>query len=146
MADKMYGAGVQSAQGLVNGLRKKESAITKQIHRIAEKMVHELRATLDMHSPSKRLFNEARLAFTGYENGIHSKHDDIARAAHRIGNASVPARGAHTGTKRGDFHQHVENQHLHVHYPESGDIDGALKQLSRMTVQQMRVASQELGR
>jgi hypothetical protein len=144
VANQMYGAGVKSAQGLVNGLLSKESALTKAIRRLANKMIAQLRKSLDMHSPSRRLYSEARLAFTGYENGIQSKHDDIARAAGRIGNASIPTRGSHTSG--GGGYVHIEKQELHVHYPEDGDLGGALKQLSRMTVHQVRAASQELGR
>lgn len=153
VADQMYNAkkgspyykvGVGYAQGVVNGLLSKESALTKAIRRLANKMVAQLRKSLDMHSPSRRLYSEARLAFSGYENGIQSKHGDIARAAGRIGNASIPTRGSHASG--GGGYVHIEKQELHVHYPEDGDLGGALKQLSRMTVHQVRAASQELGR
>jgi tape measure domain-containing protein len=90
VANDMFKSGIDAAEGLVKGLKSKQSQLNHTIRNIARTMVREMRRELDMHSPSKRLFKEAALAFEGYRQGIASKHDAIGKEAKRVANGSVP--------------------------------------------------------
>jgi hypothetical protein len=90
VANDMFKSGIDAAEGLVKGLKSKQSQLNHTIRNIARTMIREMRRELDMHSPSKRLFKEAALAFEGYRQGIASKHDAIGKEAKRVANGSVP--------------------------------------------------------
>lgn len=90
VAGQMYDSAIEGTRGLIRGLQHSESAVNRAIRHLAEQMIKELRRALHMHSPSKRLFDEAALAFEGYRLGIESKHAAIAAQARRIADGSVP--------------------------------------------------------
>jgi phage-related protein len=52
-ANQLYGAGVNAAQGLVNGLKSQQALITKQMDVIAASMVKAIKKALGIHSPSR---------------------------------------------------------------------------------------------
>jgi hypothetical protein len=52
MANDLKGAGVRSAQGLVNGLLSQRSRLNRAIKSLGESMVHQLKHTLGIKSPS----------------------------------------------------------------------------------------------
>jgi hypothetical protein len=56
-AKNLYQAGVDSAQGLVNGLKSKQSALKKAMEDLAEEMIAALKKSLKIKSPSE-LFAE----------------------------------------------------------------------------------------
>lgn len=123
VADDMYGAGVQSAQGLVNGLLSQERSLNRAIRRLARGMVSTLRHELDMHSPSRRLFNEGALAFEGYRAGIESMQRPVEKAARGIGNASIPGNGG--AAAPGGYASSPTIGELHLHYSAADDYHRA---------------------
>jgi hypothetical protein len=91
IADDLYSAGVQSAQGLVNGLRSQESALVSAVRALAEKMVKQIKTSLGIHSPSKVMHGLGINTAEGFRQGIASLHKDVAREADRLANSALPA-------------------------------------------------------
>ena len=95
VGNDLYQAGIQAAQGLVQGLKSQQSALTSTMKGLARSMIRELRAELRMHSPSKRLYDEGALAFEGFRLGIESKAPGVASAAGMVAGKSIPNRAAY---------------------------------------------------
>ncbi|MFI8237606.1 tape measure protein [Streptomyces sp. NPDC085866] len=79
-----YDAGIHAAQGLVKGLKKKESAITKAIKHIAEQMVKTLKKQLGIKSPSRVFMGLGGFTTAGFAKGIRSGHGDVQRAVDEL--------------------------------------------------------------
>lgn len=91
VAGALYNSGVQAAQGLVDGLKKQQGAIEKQMKKIAEAMLKAIRKALDMHSPSRKLRAVAELAMEGMPRGFEAMRARVARSAASVANAAVSA-------------------------------------------------------
>ncbi|WP_327333720.1 hypothetical protein [Streptomyces anulatus] len=91
VAGALYDSGVKAAQGLVNGLKRQQGAIEKQMKRIAEAMLKAIRKALDMHSPSRKLRAVAELAMEGMPQGFEAMRAKVARSAASVANAAVNA-------------------------------------------------------
>ncbi|MGW9299427.1 hypothetical protein ACWHA3_01190 [Streptomyces cyaneofuscatus] len=91
VAGALYDAGVKAAQGLVDGLKRQQGAIEKQMTSIANAMVKAIKKALDMRSPSRRLRGVAELAMEGMPIGFEAMRDKVARSAASVANAAVSA-------------------------------------------------------
>jgi tape measure domain-containing protein len=111
IADDLYSAGVQSAQGLVNGLRSQESALVSAVRALAEKMVKQIKTSLGIHSPSKVMHGLGINTAEGFRQGIASLHKDVAREADRLANSALPAGkfGSYGGSAAGGRGGHTFN-------------------------------------
>ncbi|MFJ5675039.1 hypothetical protein [Streptomyces sp. NPDC093097] len=100
VADQMYGAGVRAAQGMVDGLRRSQSLIERQMSLIAAVMTNTIKSKLKIHSPS-RVFADIgaqtaeglRRGMLGAAGAVAAASGALATAATR-GAAGVPAVGA----------------------------------------------------
>ncbi|MFF8467907.1 phage tail protein [Streptomyces griseus] len=90
-ATALYESGVNAAKGLVEGLKKQQGAIEKQMKKIAESMLKAIRKALDMHSPSRKLRAVAELAMAGMPQGFEAMRAKVARSAASVANAAVNA-------------------------------------------------------
>jgi TP901 family phage tail tape measure protein len=95
VANAMYGAGIQSAQGLVKGLESQEGSIVKMMTRIAQSMANAIKRALRIHSPS-RVFHEIGQFITeGLSNGVtessHKPVSAVTALAGAITRAGKPA-------------------------------------------------------
>ncbi|NUS76645.1 MAG: hypothetical protein HOV70_10655 [Streptomyces sp.] len=90
-ATALYESGVNAARGLVEGLKKQQGAIEKQMKKIAESMLKAIRKALDMHSPSRKLRAVAELAMAGMPQGFEAMRAKVARSAASVANAAVNA-------------------------------------------------------
>ncbi|MFD5901009.1 hypothetical protein ACFWHG_05855 [Streptomyces microflavus] len=90
-ATALYESGVNAAKGLVDGLKKQQGAIEKQMKKIAEVMLKAIRKALDMHSPSRKLRAVAELAMEGMPQGFEAMRARVARSAASVANAAVSA-------------------------------------------------------
>lgn len=70
-ADAMYGAGVKSAQGLVNGLKSQEKAIDAQMLKIAKSMQAAIKKALGIKSPSRVFQDLGQYIPQGLAKGIN---------------------------------------------------------------------------
>ncbi|MFF7879110.1 hypothetical protein ACFZDM_33355 [Streptomyces californicus] len=91
VAGALYDSGVNAAKGLVEGLKKQQGAIEKQMRKIAEAMLKAIRKALDMHSPSRKLRAVAELAMAGMPQGFEAMRAKVARSAASVASAAVAA-------------------------------------------------------
>jgi hypothetical protein len=91
LADTASMVGTTSAgQGLLDGLKDKQSAITKQMQSMANDMVKSLKKSLGIKSPSRVMRKMAHHTADGYRLGLADRLAHIERAGKDIGNAAVP--------------------------------------------------------
>jgi tape measure domain-containing protein len=91
IATDLYGAGVQAAKGLVNGLESQQSKLNAAIRRIARSMVQGIKDVLKIKSPSRVMFDVGTNTGKGFALGIGSQHAAVKAQAARLGNAAIPA-------------------------------------------------------
>lgn len=89
-ANNMYQAGVNAAQGLVNGLLAKTKALDKASKKLADAIVAQIKKTLGIHSPSKVLAWHGSMAGQGFVQGIVGEYANVRRAGVSLGAAATP--------------------------------------------------------
>lgn len=94
-------AGHDAAEGVADGLADKEGRVTRAGRDMARWLVHGFRNELDMHSPSRRLFTQARLAAQGAVDGLDSMQGKVAAAGARLASAATFTPEALTGARLG---------------------------------------------
>lgn len=85
VANSLYGAGIQAAQGLVKGLQNQQGQIEKQMQKIAESMEKALKKALGIHSPAKRLVPIGEFSGDGVVLGLQNRFAAIRQAAAQAG-------------------------------------------------------------
>jgi hypothetical protein len=80
-ADAMYKAGINSAKGLIRGLRSQQKAIDKQMQHIAKSMAAAIRKALKIHSPSQVFHEIGQFITQGLANGINATSRTAEQAA-----------------------------------------------------------------
>ncbi|MBM9509996.1 hypothetical protein [Actinacidiphila acididurans] len=119
VADSMYKAGIDSAKGLIKGLESQESAIEKQMLKIAKSMQTAIREELGIHSPSTVMAMDGEHTGRGFALGLDRsvKHVQIAASglamAARQG-ASLTSSGGYRGGGGGEVHYHYNSVNLTV--------------------------------
>ena len=76
-ATNLYKAGEDAAQGLVNGLKSKQSAVRKAMELLAEEMIRAIKKKLRIKSPSEEFAEIGAFAMSGLAKGF----DDEAKNA-----------------------------------------------------------------
>lgn len=80
-AKELYSAGVQSARGIVAGLKSQQAAIEKQMRTIAAGMTRAIKKTLGIHSPSRVFRDEVgSMLGKGVAVGFSMEKNGIVRA------------------------------------------------------------------
>lgn len=103
VADSMYGAGIKAAEGLVKGLKKQESAIEKQMLKIAKAMQKAIKRALGIKSPSTVMADEVGQHIpTGVAMGIekyaHIANNSVTKMARDlVAHAKAQQAGKHIG-------------------------------------------------
>jgi hypothetical protein len=85
----LYQAAVDSAQGLVDGLKKQQAAIQAQMDKIAAGMVAAIKKALGIKSPSKVFSDVGEFSGAGLTQGLKKSADGVAKAAGDMGGAAV---------------------------------------------------------
>jgi tape measure domain-containing protein len=80
VAGDYYNAGIFAMTGLVKGLKAKESALTKQIEKLAKSMVKTLKKKLGIKSPSRVFMGLGGFTAAGFTNGIRNGQGDVQKA------------------------------------------------------------------
>lgn len=91
MADAMYGAGVQAAQGVVNGLKSQQKAIENQMMTIAKGMQSAIKKALGIKSPSRVMANIAKFIPAGIGVGVTEGSGTAMAAMSKLGDKMVGA-------------------------------------------------------
>jgi len=89
---QLYQAGVDAAQGLVNGLKSQQAAIDKQMQTIANAMVVTLKKKLQIKSPSREFAKIGVFSVKGLAKGLADTRI-IDRASADLGNAALSGLG-----------------------------------------------------
>lgn len=90
-AKNMYQAGVDAAQGLVNGLLAKTKALDAASKKLAAAIVAQIKKTLGIHSPSKVMEWHGSMAAVGFAKGIEGEYGRAMKASAGLGQAAIPA-------------------------------------------------------
>jgi tape measure domain-containing protein len=85
----LYQAAVDSAQGLVDGLKKQQAAIEKQMDKIADAMVKAIKKKLGIKSPSKVFHEVGDFSGQGLAEGLMGTSAIVQRSAEAVGIKAV---------------------------------------------------------
>lgn len=85
----LYGAAVQSAQGLVNGLKSQQTKIDKQMNVIAQSMVKAIKKALGIKSPSRKFFEIGKYSSQGMADGLSAYSGLVDKSAGKLGDNAL---------------------------------------------------------
>jgi tape measure domain-containing protein len=80
VANDYYGAGIHAVDGLIKGLKSKESALTKAMKKLADSMVKQLKKSLGIKSPSRVFMGLGGFTAAGFAHGIRRGSGDVQKA------------------------------------------------------------------
>lgn len=142
VAGAMYDAGVKAAQGLVDGLKKSQASIEKQMEKIAAAMVKAIKKKLGIHSPSRvarqigtQFMEGMPLGFEAMRAKVTSSAASVANAAARAAStvasvsSNIPAPGQLTAAYAGTAGAGATNNTFNL-YQSDATPDGILRALS----------------
>lgn len=101
-ANNLYQAGVNAAQGLVNGLLAKTKALDAASKKLADAIVAQIKKTLGIHSPSSVLMGHGSMAGRGFAMGLEREYGRVMRAGAGLANAATGGVGLNGGVRRRD--------------------------------------------
>lgn len=91
VADTMYKSGIDSAKGLVKGLRQQEKTIQREMDRIARSMANAIRKALKIHSPSQVFAEIGDYVAQGLAQGVTGGTHHATAAATAMAGAVTAA-------------------------------------------------------
>lgn len=92
-SQELYQAGVDAAQGLVNGLKKRRKEINAQMDRIAAYMVRAIRKKLGIRSPSTEMAKIGVYVVEGLIVGLKKQESKVNDTAREIGDTALSSLG-----------------------------------------------------
>jgi hypothetical protein len=124
VATSLYQAGVDSAQGYVNGLTSQLALVDKAAAKLANTVIKQIKKTLGIASPAKVPHGLAGDTVQGWVNGIDDRLHLVRGSAARLANAAVnPAQFTTNGTTPAV--SAVAGAQIHVH-PSAGMDEEAI--------------------
>lgn len=90
-ADNLYNAGVQAAQGLVDGLTQKKADLEKAMNSLADAMVNQIKAKLKIKSPSRVFMEVGKFTAQGLAQGMRNSTQTVTGAAEALGDDATSA-------------------------------------------------------
>lgn len=108
IADQTKGAGVATAQGLVNGLKSQEAKLDKAINNLTDRMIRQLKKKLKIKSPSQVTHEIGQHVADGLINGMTSRLANLHAAAGELASGAVKAPGS-AGALRHASGVHIEH-------------------------------------
>ena len=90
-SSELYQAGVDAAQGLVNGLKKQQKAIQKQMDKIAGWMVNSIKRRLGIKSPSKEFAKIGDWSVDGLVKALKDSSSRVQRVSEGVGDTAITA-------------------------------------------------------
>jgi hypothetical protein len=134
-AANMYQAGVNAAQGLVNGLLAKTKALNAAAAKLANAIVAQVKKTLGIRSPSKVLAWHGSMAGQGFVRGIVGEYGNVRRAGVGLGNAATGMRSRGGSASRGQANSSGGVLRLEIAAGDSGAYSQFLVREFRKYVQ-----------
>lgn len=90
-ANGMYGAGVNAAQGIVDGLKSQQKAIEDQMLKIAEAMEKAIKQALGIKSPSRVMMAVSHNTVDGLLNPLYARKAEANEAIRALVPSTIPA-------------------------------------------------------
>lgn len=87
----LYQAGVNAAQGLVNGLAASQALIVKQMNTLAAAMVASIKRQLGIKSPSRVFMEVGKYSNEGLAKGLNQYSGVVEKSAASVGSAAIDA-------------------------------------------------------
>lgn len=88
-SDSLYNAGIETAKGVVEGLKKERKAIQDQMAAIAKGMLTTLKKLLGIKSPSREMAKIGKFTTQGLVKGLDQTTKNVARASGNVGEAMM---------------------------------------------------------
>lgn len=88
-SDNLYQAAVNSAKGLLDGLKAQQKAIEKVMDAIADKMVKSIKAKLKIKSPSRVFMEIGDFTGKGLAKGLDGTAKIVAKSASDVGDGAI---------------------------------------------------------
>jgi tape measure domain-containing protein len=85
----LYQAGVDAAQGLVNGLKAKQTEIAAQMNVIAKSMVTAIKTALGIKSPSRVFMKMGQFTGDGLVKGLQGSTRTVGKATDAVGQEAI---------------------------------------------------------
>jgi len=85
----LYQAGVDSAQGLVDGLKKKEKEIADYMRWLASVISSEMKKALGIRSPSKIFEEIGKQTTQGFANGLLKSSSEVDKSTDKVGQTAI---------------------------------------------------------
>ncbi|MGV9815469.1 phage tail tape measure protein [Streptomyces cellulosae] len=79
-AGNYYNAGIQATEGLIRGLKSRESKLNKAIEKMATSMVKTLKKKLGIKSPSRVFRAQGQFTGDGFALGVEDRQKDVQKA------------------------------------------------------------------
>jgi hypothetical protein len=90
-ATELYQAGVDAAQGIVDGLKSKQAELKETMETLASYIVNTIKEELKIKSPSRVLMEVGKYTATGLAEGIADNAKLVEKASSDLGEGSVSA-------------------------------------------------------
>lgn len=90
-SEALYQAGVDAAQGVVDGLESRKDELIATMSDIAVAIVNAIRDELDIQSPSKKMAELGGFAAEGLVKGLTNAKRDVGRSAQDLGTEAIRA-------------------------------------------------------
>lgn len=87
----LYQAGVDAAQGMVNGLKSQQTEIYNEMKQIAHAMVKALKKELKIKSPSEEFAKLGRFSMEGMSKGLANAAQNVIANAKQVGEDTLSA-------------------------------------------------------
>jgi hypothetical protein len=95
-----YDAGIASTEGLIKGLKSKQSKLTKAIEKMAETMVKTLKKKLGIKSPSRVFRAQGNFTGEGFALGVEDQADAVQDAVNTLAGTRPTGRLANSSLAR----------------------------------------------
>ena len=140
MADTMYDSGAKAGQGFLTGLKAQEADLQKEMNKLADGMIKEIKQKLKIKSPSQVMRDQVgKQIALGMAHGMDAHRPHVAAAARRLADTAY---GGASGGRSADntFDKLTQllssgqlgGTEVHVHFD-----DPTLKDLIRTTTKPM---------
>ncbi len=95
-----YDAGIASTEGLIKGLKSKQSKLNKTIENMAKAMVKTLKKKLGIKSPSRVFRAQGNFTGEGYALGVEDQQDAVQDAVNKLAGTRPTGRLANSSIAR----------------------------------------------
>ena len=85
LPNTLYGMGIQSMNGLLNGMSSMESDIYDKADSIADKIAKTIKTALEIQSPSRVMFSLGEFTMQGFQLGMENLYGNIQKSIEKFG-------------------------------------------------------------